>query len=141
MIIDKHKIRIASYGKDGAIGGEGETVDIIFEIDPYDIASYEWYHDGRSFRQTTRITLSVLETSIHAFYSEHKRPPASLEQLLAWEGKGEDARYVDSWGHLIRYEVTDGIVTLTSFARDRKRGGVAKNKDIVVTVTLQTERE
>lgn len=136
LIIDKHKIRIASYGKDGEIGGEGEPGDIIFEIDPYDIDSYELDHEGRSFRQTTKITLTALEKSIHAFYSEHETPPASLEQLLAWEGKGEDAHALDGWGHLILYEVTDGVVTLTSFARDRKRGGVAKNKDIIVTLTL-----
>lgn len=66
------------------------------------------------------------------FAKVHNRLPASLLELPA--RKGYDNETTDGWGCDILYEVKpDGMVSLTSYGRDRRPGGGGEDADCVGT--------
>jgi len=66
---------------------------------------------------------------IGLFAEKHKKMPVSLEELPNREGY--DERITDGWNRPLKYVIdSNGIVTITSFGRDGKPGGVGEDADI-----------
>jgi len=105
-ILEKHRIRVVSYGRDGKLGGEGEDADIMLEIDPYDIDTFDELYNGRSFRKTTMLKLTALEEQIRIFYSDKKLPPTSLQQVVEGMGRSNDRLTVDGWAARFSMKIT-----------------------------------
>ena len=67
---------------------------------------------------------------IHLFAVENDRLPTDLAQLS--ERHGYANRTDDLWGRELIYRIdTDGIITLGSYGRDGKIGGVDNDADII----------
>ena len=69
---------------------------------------------------------------IHIYAQKNGSVPSSLEVLPKREGYVN--RTTDGWGRPLQYRVRpDGIITLTSYARDGVPGGAGEDADISVS--------
>jgi hypothetical protein len=134
---------LSSFGRDGIKGGAGEDTDIIGTFQPRRLDG-RWEDDPVWLRPPyfppsgprpggerafTADQMIFMRTKIIKFAERNNRLPAPNE--LRRVGEYEDLCW-DGWGReiLCSYD-KDDVVTLTSFGRDGKKGGVGEDADIV----------
>jgi len=88
----------------------------------------------------TRSNIIAIAIRIRMYVKIHKQLPDDLSSLPKREGHSNSIK--DGWGNEIKYNVvSDEIVILTSFGKDRKAGGEGSNADITGSFNPMIEND
>ena len=70
-----------------------------------------------------------LKKRIHLYTATYNKLPQNLEVLMPLAG--DDNRIIDVWGNKINLEISVSTVSLISYGKDKKLGGIDENLDVV----------
>ncbi len=73
---------------------------------------------------------------IDLFMKEHKRVPNNLNKLPTRENYANST--IDAWGQQLKYKKnSQGVLSLTSYGKDKMPGGEGDNEDLIMKYTIK----